>query len=66
MPLVLTGGALDGLGVAWLSARLFTAAQEHTPPYRRARLTGRIRQMQTSGRALDHKIDYYENVLGDA
>jgi DNA-binding transcriptional MerR regulator len=31
----------------------------------RARLAGRIRQMQTSGLALDHKIDYYENLLGD-
>lgn len=32
----------------------------------RARLADRICQMQASGRALDHKIDYYEDLLGDA
>jgi DNA-binding transcriptional MerR regulator len=32
----------------------------------RARLAGRIRQMQASGRALDDKISYYEQLLEDA
>lgn len=32
----------------------------------RARLAGRVRQMQASGRVLDDKISYYEQLLEDA
>lgn len=47
-------------GDATVADRL-TLLREH-----RARLTERIHRLQANGHALDDKIDYYENLLGDA